>query len=84
MPDREGIAALGDGLGEGEAGAVCLVGVEGVDARFIEPKPANSGTSSTPTELRLEDVSVATVVVDGEDMRGLCPTRLEELLLGGG
>lgn len=47
--EREGIAALGEGLGavsEASAMRCADIGVEGTLARLIEPKPLNSGTST--------------------------------------
>ena len=53
--DREGIAALGEGLGA--ASEISDVGREGALSRLIEPKPLNSGTSCSIEEMRLADSS---------------------------
>lgn len=78
VPDREGMAALGEGLG---AGVGELVGVCIVDIAFLlEPKPVNSGTSSTPAGLLLEGVSLVVFVEIGVNARTLTSA---EVLRGG-
>ena len=49
--DREGMAALGEGLGA--ESAMSETGLEGALSRLIEPKPLNSGTSCSIEEMRL-------------------------------
>lgn len=62
--DREGMAALGEGLGA--ESAMSETGLEGALSRLIEPKPLNSGTSCSIEEMRLAGSSCAMVAIDAE------------------